>query len=149
MIDVDVVKGVDEGYARQVQGHFSNEQECFVLGFISRDNDEPTLAVPVRKNNIGVSFSQSLAEFFYEFAEKHFECEQGDEVLLFSAKVNCSDLDETALLSGFNQRAKESISAGEGIILKRRIAVGADSAELAERVRSDIYSQHRLLKSRD
>ncbi len=145
MIDVDVVTDVDEGYAETVHGVTGEQLECYVLGRIPEGENEVQLAEPIRYCNLPVSFTQDLGEFFFELAEEHFVCEEGDEILLLTAKVDCEGLDNGKTVSGFQQRAEASLHSGHSIVIKRRQALGVASEELASRVRNNLYSGHRLL----
>ncbi|MCP4596615.1 hypothetical protein [Neptuniibacter sp.] len=145
MIDVDVVTDVDEGYAQTVHGVTGEELECYVLGRIPEGESEVQLAEPTRHCNLPVSFTQDLGEFFFELAEEHFRCKEGDEILLLTAKVDCAGLGEDQTVSGFQQRAEASLNSGNSIVIKRRKALAAASEELTLRVRNNLYSGHRLL----
>jgi len=140
MIDVDVVKDVDEDYARDVHGVPGAQVDCFALGFISEGSDKVFLPKPIRKSNIAVSFTQPLADFFFEFAELHFRCNAGDEILLLATKMDLSEMDEDSLLTSFAERANEPVSAGHCIVIKRRPAVASGSDKLRRKLVQDIYS---------
>lgn len=141
MIDVDVVKDVDENYARDVHGVSGVLVDCFALGVIPAGCDDWVLPEPVRSNNVAISFTQSLADFFYEFAEKHFYLKENDEVVLLAAKIDCHQLDEESIISSFFERAECAVNSGGCIVLKRRVALCPHSDEVASRVRKDIYQQ--------
>lgn len=145
MIDVDVVTDVDEGYAQKVHGVTGEELECYVLSRIPAGESKMQLAEPIRNSNLPVSFTQDLGEFFFELAEEHFVCEVGDEILLLTAKVDCTGLAEDKRISGFQQCAEASLNSGNSIVIKRRKALAAASEELTLRVRNNLYSGHRLL----
>lgn len=121
------------------------ELDCYFVGHITSGSDEIKLAEPVRPHNMAVSFTESLGEFFFNFAEKHFRCEKGDEILLMSASVDCSDLEESEFVDGFKQRTEACLEQKSGEIIKRRIAIASDSTELSARVRMDLYEKHRLI----
>lgn len=145
MIDVDVVTDVDEGYAQQVHGVSGEELDCYLLGYIPAGEGQLQLAEPLRETNLPVSFTQDLGEFFFELAEAHFVCDAGDEFLLLMAKIDCAGLSAGDTLLSFQQRAETSISGGENIVIKRRRAIDSDSEELTVRVRTNLYSDNRLL----
>ncbi|MGI1668980.1 MAG: hypothetical protein K6L74_01510 [Neptuniibacter sp.] len=144
MIDVDVVTDVDEGYARDVHGVSGVLVDCFALGVIPKGSDDLYFPEPFRKNNLAISFTQSLADFIYEFAEKHYYCNEGDEILLLSAKVDCDQMDEASIISSFFARAEDAVSSGECIVIKRRDALAAESNELRQKVCQDIYAQNHI-----
>ena len=141
MIDVDVVKDVDENYARDVHGVAGALIDCFALGVIPAGHDDWLLPEPVRNNNIAVSFTQSLADFFYEFAEKHFHLKESDEVVLLAAKIDCNQMDEESIIACFFERAETAVNSGDCIVIKRREALCPGSDEVAGKVRKDIYLQ--------
>ncbi|MGH1461727.1 MAG: hypothetical protein ACRBB6_06815 [Neptuniibacter sp.] len=122
-----------------------SELKCYFVGHISQGSDEIKLAEPVRPNNMAVSFTESLSEFFFDFAEKHFHCEQGDDIVLMSANVDCSDLNASDLLEGFKQKTEHSLKQHSGEIIKKRKAIARDSAELSMKVRDNLYQTHRLI----
>ena len=144
MIDVDVVTDVNDSYALKLRGEVSRNMDCFVIGRIGEGADVLALAEPVRRHNLAISFSQSLGDFFFDFAEAHFHYDQGDDICLLLAKLDCANLDETMLLDSVRLRAEQTIKAGEGTILKRRKAMDSGSAAFISRVRRDIYTQNRL-----
>lgn len=144
MIDVDVVKSVDEDYARTVHGVQNAEIDCFALGYKAVGNQNITLAKPVRDTNIAISFTQSLAEFFYEFAEKHFLYSEGDEVLLLSVKIDCN---KVLSIPDYAEQVIGTVSENEVIIIKRRNAISSSSQELKQRIWDDIYRQHEQYQS--
>ncbi len=141
MIDVDVVKDVDENYARDVHGVPGTRVDCFALGVIPEGHDDWLLPEPVRNNNVAVSFTQSLADFFYEFAEKHFQLKENDEVVLLAAKIDCNQMDEESIIACFFERAESAVNSGDCIVIKRRVALCPRSDEVESRVRKDIYLQ--------
>lgn len=141
MIDVDVVKDVDEDYARDVHGVSGALVECFALGIIAQGSNDWLLPEPVRNNNVAISFTQSLADFFYEFAEKHFHLKENDEVVLLSAKIDCNQMNEESIISSFFERAESAVNSGDCIVIKRRAALCPRSDEVESRVRKDIYLQ--------
>lgn len=122
-----------------------NEMKCYFVGLIPQGSTEMKLAEPVRPNNLAVSFTESLSEFFYDFAEKHFHCEQGDEIVLFSAHVDCSDICEIDIISSFKEKTAASVTGAPRDVIKRRVALAKDSEELSVRVRNNLYQSHRLL----
>lgn len=121
-----------------------NELKCYFVGLIPQGSEDLQLATPVRPDNLAVSFTESLGEFFFDFAEKHFHCEQGDEIVLLSASVDCSDLNEGSFVEEFKKKSKSSLSIGSAII-KRRIALASDSEDLSIKVRENLYKTHRLI----
>lgn len=122
-----------------------SELRCYFVGHIPQGSDEIQLAEPMRPNNLAVSFTESLSEFFFDFAEKHFYCEQGDDIVLMSANVNCSEIDDSDFISDFKEQTLHSLRDSSGEILKRRKAVASDSAELSKRVRENLCETHRLI----
>jgi hypothetical protein len=122
-----------------------SELRCYFVGHIPQGSEEIQLAEPMRPNNLAVSFTESLSEFFFDFAEKHFYCEQGDDIVLMSANVDCSEIDDSDFIGDFKEKTQHSLRDRSGEILKRRKAVASDSAELSKKVRENLYETHRLI----
>lgn len=122
-----------------------SELRCYFVGHIPQGSDEIQLAEPMRPNNLAVSFTESLSEFFFDFAEKHFYCEQGDDIVLMSANVDCSELADADFIQEFKKKTESSLQAQASEVLKRRKAIASDSVELSKKVRENLYETHRLI----
>ncbi|MGH1430869.1 MAG: hypothetical protein ACRBB4_07100 [Neptuniibacter sp.] len=122
-----------------------SELRCYFVGHIPQGSDEIQLAEPMRPNNLAVSFTESLSEFFFDFAEKHFYCEQGDDIVLMSANVDCSELDDADFIQDFKKKTESSLQTQASEVLKRRKAIASDSVELSKKVRENLYETHRLI----
>lgn len=121
------------------------EINVFMVGHAASGSDEIKLAEPLRVNNMAVSFTESLAEFFYDFAEKHFICEQGDQILLLRTSIDSEEIDESDFISCFKAHSERLIASSDGEIIRRRLADDPASEMVNLKVRNNLYENHRLL----
>lgn len=114
---------------------------CYFIGHIPQASVSVALAKPIRHQNMAFSFTESLAQFFYEFAEKHFHFEQGDEILLINCTVGREEFNQDDFFHTIDKRLEDLLQQ-EGGIVKSKRAVPPHCKTLTERVHRDLLKTH-------
>ncbi|MAY43573.1 MULTISPECIES: hypothetical protein [unclassified Neptuniibacter] len=118
--------------------------DCYFIGHIAEGETQVSIVKPIRHNNTAFSFTESLGDFLYEFAEKHFYCKKGEEIVLIACSIDRRELDNVDFLSRIDEKSDYYFKE-QGTILKRRKAISSDSIELSKRVFRDLHKTHRLI----
>ena len=121
-----------------------NKVNCYFVGHIPRGSKEIVLVKPIRRHNMGFSFTETLGEFFFEFAEKHFHCEPGEDIVLIATSIERDQLDSQYFIEQLHNKFV-GFTNQKGTIIRRRTAVAKDSIELSKRVHQDLHKTHRLI----